>query len=133
MYAKYKPEIGLKSELISGDARYNDNRLQTFNPLFPRGGYFGLVSLVGPSNLVDIHPSVTFDLSPKLFFNMDYDIFWRYSVNDGIYGPNVALLYSGKNSDRKSIGRQYSAYESIHPINFFISVQSLPGSRQVTI
>ena len=113
-----KPEIGIKTELISGDATYNDNKLQTFNPLFPRGGYFGLVSLIGPANLFDIHPSFTLELSRRLFLNMDYDIFWRYSRNDGIYGPNVALIYSGNNSNQKSIGRQYSTYLEYTPNNF---------------
>jgi hypothetical protein len=113
-----KPEIGIKTELISGDAKYNDNKLQTFNPLFPRGGYFGLVSIIGPSNLFDVHPSLTLDLSRRLFFNMDYDIFLRYSRNDGIYGPNTALIYSGKNSSQRSIGRQFSNYLEYTPNNF---------------
>jgi hypothetical protein len=105
---KFKPEIGFKTEWISGDAKYDDDKLQTLHPLFPRGGYFGLVSLIGPANLFDIHPSVTFDLTRNLVLNMDYDIFWRYSNNDGIYGPNVAVIYSGKNSLQKYLGRQFS-------------------------
>jgi hypothetical protein len=105
---KLSPEVGIKTEWISGDALYGDSKLQTFNPLFPRGGYFGLVSLIGPANLFDIHPMISFDLSKKLLLNMDCDIFWRYSRNDGIYGPNAALIYSGKNSGRKFIGRQFS-------------------------
>jgi hypothetical protein len=40
---------------------------------------------------------------------MDYDIFWRYSKNDGIYGPNVLVIYSGKKSDHKYVGRQFSS------------------------
>lgn len=113
-----RPEFGIKSELISGDATYKDDRLQTFNPLFPRGGYFGLVSIIGPANLFDVHPSFALDLSPRLFFNMDYDIFMRYSLNDGIYGPNVALIYSGQNSQQRSIGQQYSNHLEYIPNNF---------------
>lgn len=115
LHTKLTPEIAIKTELISGDRKYDDGKLQTFNPLFPRGGYFGLVSLIGPANLFDIHPSFSLDLSRKLFLNMDYDIFWRYSRNDGIYGPNVALINTGRNSDRKSIGRQYSTYLEYTP------------------
>ncbi|MFL5743726.1 MAG: alginate export family protein [Niastella sp.] len=114
----FKPELGIKTELISGDAKYNDNKLQTFNPLFPRGGYFGLVSLIGPANLCDIHPSFSLDLSRRLFFDLDYDLFWRYSRNDGIYGPNVAMIYSGKDSRQLSIGRQYSNTLEYIPNNF---------------
>jgi Alginate export len=113
-----KPEIGLKTEWISGDAAYDDNKLQSFNPLFPRGGYFGLASLIGPANLFDIHPSLTLELTRKLFVDIDYDIFWRYSVNDGIYTPGVALIYSGKNNSYKNIGRQLTTDLVYMPNNF---------------
>jgi len=115
---RFNPEIALKTELISGDRQYKDSKLQTFNPLFPRGGYFGLVSLIGPSNLFDLHPSLGLDLTKKLFFNMDCDIFWRYSRNDGIYGPNVVLIYSGKNSDHKYVGKQFSGDLNYSPNKF---------------
>lgn len=115
---KFKPEVGLKTEWISGDAKYGDDKLQTLHPLFPRGGYFGLVSLIGPANLFDIHPSLTFGLSTKMFLSMDYDVFWRFSRNDGIYGPNVALIYSGKNSSQKYVGRQFSCDLVYTPNNF---------------
>jgi hypothetical protein len=116
--AKLKPEIGIKTELISGDKKYGDVKLQTFNPLFPRGGYFGLAALIGPANLIDIHPSLSLNLSNKLDINVDYDIFWRFSRNDGLYAANVALIYSGKNEEETSIGRQLSASFIYRPNNF---------------
>ncbi|QNA45921.1 alginate export family protein [Lacibacter sediminis] len=96
---KLKPVAGLKTELISGDVLAGDNRINTFNPLFPRGAYFGLVALIGPVNLIDIHPSIEIELCKGLLFIADYDLFWRYSQADGIYGPNAELIYpagSGK-------------------------------------
>lgn len=115
---KLRPELGLKTEWISGDAVNGDQKLGTFNPLFPRGGYFGLVSLIGPANLFDIHPSLLFDLSKKTTLNIDCDVFWRYSARDGIYGPNVALIYDGLAGNSKSVGRQYSADIAYTPDNF---------------
>jgi hypothetical protein len=105
---RWRPELGCKTEFISGDERADDNRLQTFNPLFPRGGYFGLASVIGPSNLFDIHPSATLNFSKKLCWNFDVDVFWRYSVQDGIYGPSTALLYAGKPGLQKHIGNQFA-------------------------
>lgn len=105
---RYRPELGLKTELISGDAHYGDDKLQSFNPLFPRGGYFGLASLIGPANLYDIHPSLQFELNKHVLLNMDYDVFWRYSIHDGIYTPGIALIYSGKNNPYRFIGAQLS-------------------------
>jgi len=101
--------LGLKTEIISGDHNSNDSQIETFNPLYPRGAYFGLVALIGPANLYDIHPSVDLNITEKLAFGTDYDIFWRLSNNDGIYAPNMQLLYSGKDSKESFIGTQLAA------------------------
>lgn len=101
-----KPRLGLKTELISGDHDYNDQRLQTFNPLYPRGAYFGLAALIGPANLFDIHPSLDLNLDTKTTLGIDYDVFWRMSSNDGIYGPNARIIYSGKGIGDQFIGKQ---------------------------
>lgn len=100
------PEIGIKGEVISGDKRHGDGQLETFNPLFPRGAYFGLASVIGPSNLIDIHPSLNLELSDKIDWMIDYDMFWRHSANDGIYEPNVSLIYPGNTTNSKKVGNQ---------------------------
>ncbi|WP_460558113.1 alginate export family protein [Ferruginibacter profundus] len=115
---KLKPQIGLKTELITGDKNYDDNKLNSFNPLFPRGAYFGLAALIGPSNLQDIHPSVSFDLSKQIELTIDYDAFWRYSCNDGIYAPSTALIYTGRNINSKFIGQQYATELTYTPGKF---------------
>jgi hypothetical protein len=120
-HLKFQPEIGLKTEIISGDAALGDNKLGTFNPLFPRGGYFGLAALVGPANLVDMHPSVNLYFTEKFTLDIDYDVFWRYSSHDGVYGPNAAMIYSGQNIAAKLIGQQYSTvvgYEASSFLSF---------------
>lgn len=116
-----KPTIGFKTEAISGDNNLGDNRLQTFNPLYPKGAYFGLAALIGPANLFDIHPSIDLELNRRLAFGIDYDIFWRLSRKDGIYAPNMSLIYSGKNSNEQFIGKQLSTnlnYQ-LNPFVFF--------------
>lgn len=105
---RLEPTFGLKLEIISGDRRYNDGKVQTFNAMFPRGAYFGLASLVGPANLVDIHPYISITISPKLDILIDYDAFWRHSKEDGLYGANGDLIFSGRNTMNKHIGNQYS-------------------------
>ncbi len=115
---KLQPQIGLKTELISGDKNYDDTKLNSFNPLFPRGAYFGLAALIGPSNLADVHPSLSVELSNKVGLSVDYDAFWRYSANDGIYAPSTALIYSGRNISHKFIGQQYSTELAYTPNRF---------------
>ncbi|MCF0054763.1 alginate export family protein [Dyadobacter sp. CY356] len=107
-HLRFQPELGMKAEIISGDKRQGDDKLNTFNPLFPRGGYFGLAALIGPANLVDVHPSVNLNFTKKLSIDFDYDIFWRYSAQDGVYGPNAAMIYSSSEIAEKLIGHQYS-------------------------
>lgn len=106
-FFKLPIDVGLKSELISGDRHYDDGIQGTFNPLFPRGAYFGLAALIGPSNLIDIHPSLSIHLTDDIEYSIDYDVFWRYSQNDGVYAPNVMMIYSGRNIDAKYIGCQW--------------------------
>ncbi|WPP48730.1 alginate export family protein [Catalinimonas niigatensis] len=101
-----QPILGLRTELISGDRTTEDGRLQTFNALYPRGAYFGLISLIGPSNLMDVHPLVTWNLRNSLSITFDWDFFWRYSRQDGVYGPNIALERSGISSSTKYLGHQ---------------------------
>lgn len=106
---KFTPQAGLKIEAISGDKKYADGKLNTFNPLFPRGAYFGLAALIGPYNLLDAHPYVQFNLNKDLTLAIDYDLFWRMSRNDGLYPVNGKIIYSGKAGASKQIGRQLGA------------------------
>lgn len=114
------PEIGLKTELISGDKQPGDDKLQTFNPLFPRGAYFGLAALIGPANLVDLHPSITLTVTKNWSIAFDYDVFWRYSSMDGLYGVNAALIYSSAGSKNKYIGQQ-PAFNTTYTLNNFVT------------
>ncbi len=53
---KGKPSVNLRSDYITGDHTKGDGDLQSFNPLYPKGGYFGFNPQIGPVNLVDLHP-----------------------------------------------------------------------------
>jgi hypothetical protein len=100
------PFLGLKTEFISGDDNRGDNKIQSFNPLFPKGAYFGYAALIGPSNLFDIHPSLGIPAGSKFLFSIDYDVFWRYSTDDGIYNPGARPIYGAGDSGEKFIGHQ---------------------------
>jgi len=105
--SKKNPYIGLRNDYISGDKSAGDGSLQTFNPLYPKGGYFGFNPLIGPANLIDIHPYFT--LSPKRWLSLQGDIVfnWRYSLNDGIYLPSGNLHYQASASQHRFIGTTY--------------------------
>ncbi len=111
-------EVGLKSEFISGDKNASDNRLNTFNALYPRGAYFGRVAQFGPANLFDIHPEfgIKFD---NFKLELDYVAFWRASIEDGIYGASLNLDFESLN-DEKFIGHQYGAVLNYEPSPFIV-------------
>ena len=105
-FLKTQTTIGLKTQIISGDNDPTDGDLQTFNALYPRGGYFGLLALIGPANLMDIHPSVKFAIGNNWSLNLDWDIFWRHQLGDGIYFPSGRLNIPSGGSRERFIGHQ---------------------------
>lgn len=102
----WKPKLGLKTEIVSGDQSTTDNDLNTFNALYPRGAYFGLIALIGPANLIDFHPSFSLSPSERFSFTVDWDIFWRHTTTDGVYGPNAQLFREGSSSEENYLGHQ---------------------------
>lgn len=102
----FRPQVGIKTEIISGDEATGDGRLGTFNALYPRGAYFGLIALIGPSNLIDVHPSLELHLTKNTALVLDWDVFWRHQTADGVYGPNATLQRSGAESDERYLGHQ---------------------------
>lgn len=106
---KFKPTINLRNDYISGDKKAGDGNLQTFNPIYPKGGYFGFSPQIGPVNLIDIHPYGTLDLLPNLKFQADVVFNWRYSLNDGVYRPSGGFNLPGSSSNKRYIGTAYLA------------------------
>lgn len=102
------PRLGLRADVISGDGDAGDGRLGTFNPLFPRGAYFGEIALIGPNNLFDLHPSLDLHVNEHVKVTADWDIFWRYSDADGLYDPGGNVLRPPNGSSARFVGHQPS-------------------------
>jgi len=105
-HAPLNPRLGLKGNITSGDRNGNNSDLETFNPLFPRGSYFGEPALIGPGNHIDVHPALELALLENLTFTLDWDWFWRESVHDGLYSPPLNLITSEGTSDARYVGNQ---------------------------
>ncbi|HEV2802265.1 MAG TPA: alginate export family protein [Pyrinomonadaceae bacterium] len=103
-----RPRLGLKADVTSGDRNPADPNLQTFNALFPKGAYFGEIALVGPSNHIDLHPSLELRPAGALTLTAEATFFWRESLRDGIYGNAINLLRPGSASDARFVGSQPS-------------------------
>lgn len=101
---RLSPMLGIRHDYISGDHRPKDNSLQTFNPLYPKGGYFGFQPLVGPANLVDVHPYGSLQLNKFLVFQWDAVFNWRFCLQDGLYKPSGTYHLEGAGSSERYIG-----------------------------
>src|SRR6185503_2353921 len=92
-HAPFKPRLGLKANITSGDDNPNNADLQTFNPLFPRGAYFGEPALIGPANHIDVHPQLDLALRRNVTLTLDWDCFWRENMHDiGSNGQRAPTL-----------------------------------------
>jgi hypothetical protein len=81
----WKPRLGLRFNVISGDADANDARQGTFNALYPNPGYFNDASLLRPANFIDVHPNISVNPVRNISVNSGVDFIWRYSRNDAVY------------------------------------------------
>ena len=97
-----KPRFSVKADISSGDDP-RTNTLGTFNPLFPKGNYFGVLATVGPGpiNFIDVHPRAEATLPHGVTASVDWIFQWRESVRDGVYSvPGFLIIAAGKSNAR---------------------------------
>ena len=97
-----KPRFSAKADISSGDDP-RTNTLGTFNPLFPKGNYFGVLATAGPGpiNFIDVHPHVETVLPHSVTASVDWIFQWRESLRDGVYSvPGFLIISAGKSNAR---------------------------------
>ena len=102
-----KPRFSAKADISSGDEA-GTHPLGTFNPLFPKGNYFGVLATTGPGpiNFIDLHPHVEAALPRGVTVSVDWIFQWRESVRDGVYSvPGFLIIPAGK-SDARFVGHR---------------------------
>lgn len=104
-----EPNLTVRFNIVSGDRRAGDNRLGTFNALFPRGKYFGELSPVGPTNIINLNPRISFAFSDNVAASVGAMAYWRYSRGDGVYDIPGNLLRSPGTATARFIGKQAEA------------------------
>ncbi len=104
----FKPRLGMRSDVASGDDNLQGRNLQTFNPLFPIGNYFGVLADTGPGavNFRDLHPNLKLFFPHSVNAEADWLIWWRQSLADGVYGVPGNLLVSAGSSEARFVGHR---------------------------
>jgi len=105
--APLKPRFSVKADISSGDDP-RTNTLGTFNPLFPKGNYFGVIATAGPGpiNFMDLHPRVEAAFPHAVTASFDWIFQWRESLRDGVYSVPGFLIIPWGNSDARFVGQR---------------------------
>jgi Alginate export len=102
-----KPRFSLKADISSGD-HPGSHSLGTFNALFPKGNYFGVLATTGPGpvNFVDLHPRIETSLPHGVSWSFDWILQWRESLQDGVYAVPGFLIVPAGNSRARFVGHR---------------------------
>jgi hypothetical protein len=102
-----KPRFSAKADISSGD-NPNSKTLGTFNPLFPKGNYFGVLATTGPGpiNFIDVHPRVEAALPHDVSVSFDRIVQWRENANDGVYNVPGFLVRAADGSRSRFVAHR---------------------------
>src|SRR6266853_4780476 len=90
--------------MASGNTSEASRVLQTFNPLFPRGLYYGYIDSTGSPNATVLHPELSLTILPTVSIVATHFSFWRTSAADGIYSQPGFLLRAGNENQSRYVG-----------------------------
>lgn len=104
---RLKPRVSAKADISSGD-HPNSPTLGTFNPLFPKGNYFGVLATTGPGpiNFIDVHPRVEVTFPYGVTGSFDWIVQWRESLDDGVYAVPGFLIRAADGSRARFVGNR---------------------------
>jgi hypothetical protein len=100
----WRPRLSVRVDIASGDRDATDQRLESFNPLFPGNSYSGAVGLLGPTNLTDLTPTIVMVPRPDLTIGVEAPSYWRTSTQDGVYATDLRLLIRPEAGTGKYVG-----------------------------
>ncbi|WP_417360961.1 alginate export family protein [Gallaecimonas pentaromativorans] len=125
--AALAPRLAMQLDAASGDTNPNDNKLGTFNPLFPNGSYLNLAGYTGYVNFIHVKPSVTIKPMANLSLMGAVAGLWRMTTDDAVYTmPSIAVpntaghgsrytgAYGQLRLDWKVSGHLSTAIEAVH-------------------
>lgn len=95
----WSPRLAVSANIASGDNDPDDDVLESFNALYPRGNYFSEAAVLGPRNFWNLHGYLTLRPLRTLAATVDVNGYWRVSTADGVYGPPGNLIREPGDSD----------------------------------
>ena len=105
--SRLSPRLGLKADVLSGDSNPRDNRLGTFNPLYPALQYYSQPGLFAPANLINLQPNLTLDPTKSMSVNVAWSSLRRETNADAFYAPPLVAV-PGTINGKRPIGQEAS-------------------------
>ena len=105
--APWKPRLSMRRDLGSGDRDPADDKLETFNPLFPKGAYFSEAGLVSWSNLSAWRHALGLAPTKSASLEISYTARRRQAGRDAIYLQPMAVLAGGGASTAKAVSQDW--------------------------
>lgn len=105
----FAPDATLRFNIVSGDGKAGDGKTGTFNALFPKGKYFGELSPVGPTNIVNLNPRIGGTLGGGVSASIGANAYWRTRAADGVYDVPGNLIRGADSSKARFIGGEAEA------------------------
>jgi len=145
-YTPLQPWLGMRADIFSGDRNPQQPGLQTYNAMFPEGGYFGESGVIGPGNLIGIHPAIGADFGHGVTAYTAIAFYWRESLDDGTYGIGGNVVRADMGSRSRYITTQidvaagwaatptlslYAAYSFLAPGQFIADTGPAPDVQFV--
>lgn len=96
----WQPRLALQVDVASGEREAGDDRLETFNPLFPRGAYFSQSGLTDFSNLVNTGLFLSARPLPQATLAIGGGRMARQSREDAAYAQPLLPMPGSINGDR---------------------------------
>lgn len=95
------PRAALGFDLASG----SPDPKGRFNQLFPPEYlYLGHMYLFGRENIIDLHPGLTFTITPAVTATAESHFFWRQNTSDAIYNLTGEVVRASDGSGKAFIG-----------------------------
>jgi hypothetical protein len=105
---RFSPRLGVKVDALSGDGNLQDNRLGTFNALYPALQYYSQPGLFAPSNLLNFQPNITVDPRKGLSVNVAWSTLHRESKADAFYATPPLAPLPGTAGGKRLVGEEAS-------------------------
>ena len=102
----YKVRLSLKASYSSGDDNLNDETLNTFDPVYPKGSFSSELAHVGFANFYQLYPEISLSLKPQLKVALGWEFLWRAETQDAVYQHVLRALPNTTDNTEREIGHQ---------------------------